>query len=203
MQALFEKVINDVADAGYAICDDFLPADIVQGLRNNLSELYSEGDLRKAGIGKWNNYQKDLEIRSDRIRWLSSTPEDPVELQLMNIVREFTDYLNRTCFTGIRSYEFHYAVYPKGSFYKRHLDQFSNDPGRKFTMIFYLNENWLPEDGGQLVIFLNGRELEVQPLAGRLVFFESSVIEHEVRPANRERMSVTGWLKNVEISLPL
>src|SRR5690606_18682797 len=112
-------------------------------------------------------------------------------------------YLNRTCFTGIRSYEFHYAVYPKGSFYKRHLDQFSNDPGRKFTMIFYLNENWLPEDGGQLVIFLNGRELEVQPLAGRLVFFESSVIEHEVRPANRERMSVTGWLKNVEISLPL
>src|SRR5690606_37028765 len=123
---------------------------------------------------------------SDRIRWLRSTPEDPVELQLMNIDRELTYYLNRTCFTGIRSYEFHYAVYPKGSFYKRHLDQFSNDPGRKFTMIFYLNENWLPEDGGQLVIFLNGQELEVQPLAGRLVFFESSVIEHEVRPANRE-----------------
>lgn len=203
MQALFEKVINDVAEAGYAICDGFLPHAIVQGLRKNLLEFYSEGDLKKAGIGKWNNYQKDMEIRSDRILWLSNAPEDPAEQRLMKIVSEFADYLNRTCFTGIRSYEFHYAIYPKGSFYKRHLDQFSNDPGRRYTMIFYLNEHWRPEDGGQLVIFLDDRELEVLPLGGRLVFFESSLIEHEVRPANRERMSVTGWLKNVEISLPL
>lgn len=204
METLFERIINEVVNTGYAVCDDFLPENVVEGLRNNLLMFDEEGELKRAGIGKWNHHQKDLEIRSDKIFWLSNDTPDPAERELLAIINNFKDYLNRTCFTGIKSFEFHYALYPKGSFYKRHLDQFSNDPGRQFTMIFYLNGDWKPEDGGQLVIFLsNGEELVVQPLAGRLVFFESAKIEHEVRAANRERMSVTGWLKNVEVKIPL
>jgi SM-20-related protein len=36
--------------------------------------------------------------------------------------------------------------------------------------------------------------VDILPLAGRLVCFRSDQIEHEVLPATRERLSLTGWL---------
>ena len=37
--------------------------------------------------------------------------------------------------------------------------------------------------------------LDVQPMAGRLVLFRSAQLFHEVLPAQRERLSLTGWLR--------
>jgi SM-20-related protein len=37
--------------------------------------------------------------------------------------------------------------------------------------------------------------IEVLPLGGRLVTFLSDGLPHEVLPASRERISITGWLK--------
>lgn len=203
MENLYEKAIDGILESGYAVCDGFLPDQLVSGLRDTLTEHYREGEFKKAGIGKGMNYQKDLEIRSDKIFWINNQSENPIEMHFLSIVNGFVNYLNRTCFTGIQSYEFHYAVYPKGSFYKRHLDQFNNDPGRQYTMIFYLNDNWKPEDGGQLTLYLKSGEVEILPEAGKMIFFESNKIEHEVKIAHRQRLSVTGWLKNVAVSVPV
>ena len=101
---------------------------------------------------------------------------------------------------GILHQEFHYALYPKGTYYKRHLDTFQNDDRRKLSFVCYLNEDgWLPENGGELALYLNenGQETEkiIYPFPGRVVIFESQIIEHEVRPVNKERLSITGWLK--------
>mgnify|MGYP001374116478 CR=1 FL=1 len=38
-----------------------------------------------------------------------------------NTINDLSAYLNKTCFLGILKKEFHYAVYPEGKFYKRHL----------------------------------------------------------------------------------
>ena len=93
--------------------------------------------------------------------------------------------------------EFHYALYPIGTFYKRHLDTFQNDDSRKLSIVCYLNdEDWLPEYGGELVIYKEGEEdINIYPLRGRMVVFESQVLEHEVKPVKQERLSITGWLK--------
>ena len=60
-------------------------------------------------------------------------------------------------------------------------------------------EGWLPENGGELVLYLNDNGEEIQkviyPFPGRVVIFESQIIEHEVKPVNKKRMSITGWLK--------
>jgi SM-20-related protein len=98
---------------------------------------------------------------------------------------------------GITDKEFHYAVYPPGTFYKRHLDTFQNDSRRKLSIVCYLNsEDWKPEYGGELCIYFDDKPpLDIYPLAGRLVIFESQVLEHEVKPVNKERLSITGWLK--------
>ncbi len=101
---------------------------------------------------------------------------------------------------GILHKEFHYAIYPKGRFYRRHLDTFENDQRRKLSMVLYLNKDWTEENGGELVIYTqeNNQEkpVSILPKFGRLVIFESSVLEHEVKPVLKgERLSITGWLK--------
>jgi SM-20-related protein len=98
-------------------------------------------------------------------------------------------------------HEFHYAVYPKGTFYVRHLDTFRNDDRRKLSVVCYLNEkDWDPANGGELTLYLPGdsgeKALDIYPFPGRVVIFESQVLEHEVKPVkNGERYSITGWLK--------
>ena len=100
--------------------------------------------------------------------------------------------------TSINDYESHYARYEQNSYYKRHLDQFKNDKGRKYSLILYLNELWLENDGGQLSLYPDGeKQKNISPIGGRMVFFKSDKMEHEVHPSfTRERMSIAGWLKS-------
>ena len=68
-------------------------------------------------------------------------------------------------------------------------------------MVCYLNhEDWQPEFGGELTIYktVDGREeeLNIYPVQGRMVVFESQLLEHEVKPVKQERLSITGWLKS-------
>jgi len=110
-------------------------------------------------------------------------------------VENFIDYLNQTCYTGINDYEFHYAVYEEGNYYKKHRDQFNNDSDRKFSLINYLNEQWLEKDGGELLVYHDQHVQKISPRSQTGVFFKSNQMEHEVVAATRQRMSVTGWLK--------
>jgi SM-20-related protein len=59
----------------------------------------------------------------------------------------------------------------------------------------YLNENWALADGGALRIYDGKRVRDVLPVAGTLVCFLSDRFEHEVLPATRERLSLSGWFR--------
>ncbi|MFX0556180.1 2OG-Fe(II) oxygenase [Maribacter sp. CXY002] len=197
---LYERVIDDLLDKGYSIVDDFFPIDVVNGLRNDLLEKYEEDHFKKAAIGNFINEVVKTEIRGDFILWMDETKINDSQNKFFEHINDLAAYLNKTCFLGILRKEFHYALYPEGKFYKRHLDTFQNDDRRKLSVVCYLNEDdWKPEDGGELVLYLNdaGKEVAktVYPLPGRAVIFESQVLEHEVKPAKRERLSITGWLK--------
>jgi len=61
----------------------------------------------------------------------------------------------------------------------------------------YLNEDWIEEDGGQLLIYQKEQVQKILPRSQTAVFFKSDEMEHEVIKANRRRMSVSGWLKQV------
>ncbi|RAJ13951.1 2OG-Fe(II) oxygenase [Arenibacter echinorum] len=198
---LFEKVIDDILIQKYSIVDDFFsPEDVVQ-LRDSLLAKYEEDQFKKAAIGNRVNELIIKAIRGDFILWMDESSKDVLEQQFFLKINELANYLNKTCFMGIMHKEFHYAIYPEGTFYKRHLDTFQNDDRRKLSMVCYLNEpDWKPEqDGGELVLYLpmeNGEEAKhITPFPGRVVIFESQELEHEVKPAHRERLSITGWLK--------
>ncbi|MBG25185.1 MULTISPECIES: 2OG-Fe(II) oxygenase [Croceibacter] len=193
----YERIISDLITKKYSIVDDFFTPEEVSTLRESLLIKYEEDSFKKSAIGNYTNQEIDKTIRGDFILWIDEKKEEPTEQLFFAKVDSLVSYLNKTCFLGILTKEFHYAVYPTGTFYKRHLDTFQNDDRRKLSMVFYLNEDgWLPEFGGELTLYLDGGDKTILPLPGRVVIFESQVIEHEVkRVMANERLSITGWLK--------
>ena len=175
----------------------------VENLRSSLIDKYDEEEFKKAAIGNQFNELIIKTIRGDFIFWIDENLANTREKAFFTKIEHFTNYLNRTCFLGIQEREFHYALYPEGTFYKRHLDTFQNDDSRKLSIVCYLNdEDWLPEYGGELVIYKEDQEdVVIYPLKGRLVVFESQLLEHEVKPVKQERLSITGWLKTRKINL--
>ncbi|MFD0834862.1 2OG-Fe(II) oxygenase [Mariniflexile aquimaris] len=198
--SLYEQIISDIGTQQFSIVEDFFTSDEVLLLRQSLLEKYDEDEFKKAAIGNRLNESIVKSIRGDFILWMDELNADATETVFFNKINDLVGYLNTTCFLGILHKEFHYAIYPKDTFYKRHIDTFQNDDRRKLSFVCYLNEDgWLPENGGELVLYLdeNGKETEkvIYPFPGRVVIFESQIIEHEVKPVHTKRFSITGWLK--------
>lgn len=189
----FEGLIEQILEKSYGILDDFLDSSEVDDLNKSFNIRTETNAFKKAGISK--NNEIAAEIRGDEIFWLDNTEAFPAEMKYLEKIEYLIRYLNFTCYLGLSSYEFHFAKYPVGTFYKRHLDRFSNDSRRKLSVVFYLNENWTDDLGGQLRIYTPEGQTDITPAGGRIVVFESDKLEHEVLPASRERKSVTGWLK--------
>ncbi len=194
---LFETIIEDLLKQQYSIVNEFFSSEEVAVLRNSLLAKYEADRFKKSAIGNRTNEEIDKTIRGDFILWMDEAIANEAEKIFFKKINELVNYLNKTCFLGILQKEFHYALYPKGTFYKRHLDTFQNDDRRKLSIVCYLNEdNWLPENGGELTIYKEKEDLDILPLPGKLVIFESQVLEHEVKVVKAsERLSITGWLK--------
>lgn len=197
---LYERIIEDIVAQKYALVENFFTADEVILLRQSLIDKHEDNVFKKAAIGNFVNEHIVKSIRGDVILWMDESEPNLAERLFFDKINSLVDYLNKTCFLGILRKEFHYALYPQGTFYKRHIDTFQNDDRRKLSMVCYLNEaGWVPENGGELVLYLDdhGKDIEkvIYPFPGRMVIFESQMIEHEVKPVNTERLSITGWLK--------
>ena len=197
MNNQFDILIDSYLDNKVGIDTGFLSDRLSEGLHENIMQLQKEELMTSAGIG--NEEEKDInqKIRGDKIYWMDKSNNNSYEQEFLELAEDFIGHLNSTCYTGINSYEFHYAVYEEGSFYRRHKDQFKNDSNRKYSLINYLNKNWMEEDGGQLLVYQEEETQKVLPNAQTAVFFKSDEMEHEVTKSNRKRMSISGWLKQV------
>ncbi len=196
----FELLIEGILANGYAVCDDFLATEEVKNLLITFALRYEEGQFKIAGIGKKSEAHQSALVRGDEILWLETNSIDKAERVLLDRNQAFVNYLNQTCYLGIVNTEIHFAKYAVGKFYRRHRDTFQTQKGRVLSMIYYLNLNWIPANGGNLVIYTTENNLEktivIAPLAGRLVCFESEKLDHEVTETFSDRFSVTGWLLN-------
>ena len=189
-----EKIIDALSSVGWVVIDDFLEATLCQNLQSQCDATWQSGRMSQAGIGRANALSVQKNIRGDHIQWLEmgDGAASDAYLMRMNALRE---RLNETLFLGLESSEHHFAVYPSGSFYQRHLDRFKDDDRRTISSVFYLNATWQESDAGQLRIDSQGQQHDIAPLANRLVLFVSAEIWHEVLPTNAIRKSLTGWFK--------
>ena len=196
MQTIFNTLIDSFIDNKVGIAENFLSGTLASNLTENLTSLYQNKQLQNAGTGNAALVAHNKLIRGDIIYWLDRKHNNQYENDFFDLMDSFVSYLNSTCYTGITGYEFHYTLYETGSFYKKHLDQFRNNDSRQYSMIMYLNKDWQKADGGELCIHYNGGRLQnISPENGKMVFFKSSELEHEVLLTNKPRMSITGWLK--------
>jgi SM-20-related protein len=190
-----EIYLDQLEKQGYFIWDNFLDAASTEAIRRHWEEQIQAQNLKKAGIGKDSGFMIDAVERGDFISWINpETTDEATGLYLQKISSLMTD-LNRSFFLGLRDFECHFALYPAGTKYARHVDRHRIGSSRVVSVVFYLNENWQSSDGGQLRIYQNDNmEAEILPASGRLAAFLSEK-EHEVMETGRPRMSITGWMR--------
>lgn len=193
-ELFWADVFDKMAQQDYVVIDDFLNETLIHHVMEFFYQKEEADVFHKAAIGSSGNELIINEIRGDYTFWLDKARD--VELnQLFDVLDEVKFWINRLCFLSLSDYEFHLAHYPKGSFYKRHLDQFAERNNRMISLIVYLNKDWKNGDGGELRIYPEGSEpLDLQPLFNRCILFRSDTLEHEVLTANTDRRSVTGWM---------
>jgi SM-20-related protein len=197
--ARLQSIADAIAGPGWCVVKDFLPAAAVEALAEECLQFHRDGRLKRAGIGKTGELQVRDDIRGDHILWFNDAEATPAQRIYLDALEELRQTMNRELALGLFEYEGHYALYPPGTFYQKHLDPFRGVEARTLTAVFYLNRGWTAEDGGQLRFFLNGESdeefVDIPPEAGTLACFLSSRFWHEVLPARRERMAVTGWFR--------
>ncbi|MET1080337.1 MAG: 2OG-Fe(II) oxygenase [Pseudomonas sp.] len=188
------RIAADLAEQGWSRQDLFLTPDLTLELAAECHRRAAQGDLSAAGVGRGAAQGLQAAIRGDRIQWLEPGESSACDRYLarMDALRQA---LNASLYLGLEDYESHFAFYPPGAFYRRHLDRFRDDDRRAVSVVLYLNPDWLPQEGGALRLHLVQQELDIDPLAGRLVVFLSAEVPHEVLPATRDRLSLAGWFR--------
>lgn len=186
--------LRELAERGIAVVDDALPAALLQLLQRAAPLQLAQAPA--AGIGRGDTHVIDTSVRRDRICWLDQN--DAASAGFLDAMEQLRQQLNQQYFLGLFRYEAHYAAYAPGAFYQRHRDAFRGQRNRVLSSVFYLNDNWQPDDGGELVIYADDETTVVErvsPQANRLVLFLSEEFPHEVLPAVRERFSIAGWFR--------
>lgn len=191
-------VSADLRAGGISIRDQFVSAADVLALRECARARELRGDFAPARIGRQGAERRRDHIRGDFTCWLSE-PLLPAERLLMRRLEELRLQLNRDAVLGLFELELHYAKYPAGAAYSRHVDQPLGSTQRKVSLVLYLNSEWQSADGGMLRIHAADDEfIDVEPVAGRLVCFLTPGREHEVLQAQCERLSISGWFRGRE-----
>ncbi len=136
-------------------------------------------------------------MRGDSIFWIDESHATPAQRCYLEAMKNLQLAFNQALFLGLFELESHFALYPVGTGYHKHLDQFQGDQSRQVSSVLYLNEGWQVEDGGELRLYLDdkGEYVDITPQGGKLVLFLSGQFFHEVLPARRERMSIAGWFR--------
>lgn len=197
MQAAFVRAIEDIKKQGWHTSTDFFTQDLLIDLRATLLLLNEQEAFRPAKIGKGKNKTRAPEIRGDWIRWLSESGDFAATREYLKILDDFRTTLNREVFLGASEYEAHFAIYPAGAFYKKHLDRHREQPHRLLTTTLYLNQDYHVEQGGGLIIedLKQNIVAEIRPEWGRFVCFAAAEFPHQVLPTTVNRYSLTGWMR--------
>jgi len=199
----YSSIIDDLSKNGFAICEGFLPFETVSVLSALALKLQESGELREAKTGL-SSQTSSIKWRGDSIAWLDENSPEPAVQSYFSKMSVLREAINMNLFLNVQEIESHLAVFPAGSVYSKHLDQFQQGAGtqaRQLSSIVYLNHDWPADAGGALRLYLNQSQpdttdfIDIAPTAGKLVLFLSHDFWHEVLPAKRQRMSIAGWFR--------
>ena len=137
---------------GIAVRDRFLAPTQVRALLDCAHLRRERGEFAAARIGSERSLQRRPQIRGDSICWIAA-PMLPAELTLLEELERLRLHLNERDLLGLFELELHYAWYPAGAGYTRHVDQPQGRAQRRVSLVLYLNEDWAPPAAGELRFF--------------------------------------------------
>lgn len=172
--ALLTRIVDDLAEQGWSLQPQFIASSLTLELAEECRKRAAQGALAPAGVGRGAQQQIREGVRGDHIQWLEAGQAKACD-QYLRVVDELRVALNQGLYLGLEDFEGHFALYPPGAFYQKHVDRFRDDDRRAVSAAFYLNENWQAEQGGALRLYLpNGEARDVLPQAGSLLVFLSA-----------------------------
>ena len=200
--------LDTLDEQGYVVIPDFLPFNLQDALIQDVTTLRSKGEFKIAKIGQdsTNTLNQDIRVAETcflgpaKLQNIPNTAREELYQVLDNVRSNLPGPLDSSLT------ELLYAYYPCGGFYRRHRDAIPGSASvlRKYSLLLYLNKDWTPKDGGELLLHRDsgGDELpdgqepnfvKVEPKGGTLVLFKSELVPHEVLDTNAERLAVVGW----------
>lgn len=189
----FRRAADALAAAGWCVLPDLLPVAQTQALAAECRALHEARRLAPARVGA---ARTATPLRGDSTQWFQAGAMSAAQQAFMDRLDALRTVLNRELMLGLVECEAHYAVYPPGAGYTRHLDRLRDSDARVVSAVFYLNADWQETDGGALRLYLEGgSHRDILPHAGSLLLFLSAQFEHEVLPATRNRMSIACWMR--------
>jgi SM-20-related protein len=195
---LFDRILEQLRADGMSVSDGFLPPQEVRALAECARVRRDRGEFLEARIGADRSLQRREEVRGDLICWLAGALL-PAETCVLGALEQLRLCLNEGAYLGLLDLELHYAWYPPGTAYARHVDRPRGHSSRRLSLALYLTECRSPADGGALRIAGDdGRFHDIEPVGGRLVLFLSEAREHEVLRTQVPRLSLTGWFRGRE-----
>lgn len=197
MSVLIEHIVEAIATKGCYAGASVLDPGLLIDLRTRLLDLHARDAMRAAQVGRAATLTSTTAWRGDSIAWLDQDAMEPAEARAIALIDALRGALNEALYIGATDTECHYARYPPGAFYKSHLDRFGDHDLRVVSLVFYLNSHWQEHHGGELLIRDHAGALleRVLPRCGTMVAFLSARFPHEVLPATRPRMALTGWMR--------
>ncbi len=193
-------MVEGLEARGWVCLEGFLGESEARALAAECHGAREAGDFRKARVGRGPEKVIREDIRRDEVLWLENDTAGPAASRYLARLDGLRQAINQRLFLGLFDFEGHFAVYPPGAFYKAHLDRHRGTADRVVTAILYLNDGWVPDDGGRLKIWTtpgarDGPIEWIEPRLGTLVVFLAGEHWHEVEVARRTRASVTGWFR--------
>mmetsp|Transcript_30998 Transcript_30998/g.72323 ORF Transcript_30998/g.72323 Transcript_30998/m.72323 type:complete len:368 (+) Transcript_30998:103-1206(+) len=198
--------VQRLMQSGYVVIDNWLPPEKAAGISELVqSSLATFPDFQNDGI-EWHFKEPRsarADIATDLIDGQRPATDSVFAEHVLPAYYELEEDLKQIISVkGNRQQQL--AWYQgNGLGYSAHFDAWPvDDPEsdiRKVTAIMYCNKDWEPSHGGALKIWLldheGADEIEIEPLAGRLLIFLSGCIRHEVSPAHSPRVAFTTWLR--------
>ena len=217
--ASLDGIGRELARRNYCVLDGVLGASGIAELRQEVRAVRESGQLslsRLAGgrTGHGLTYSHAA-VRGDLIGWFDGSeptlwPRGTLSRYLTKmdtLVAQLGERVGAGVAAVASRSKAMVTCYPGGGArYVRHCDNSCDTGrgercnGRRLTAILYLNEGWVPHQGGALRLYAPFAPkgvppvCDVEPVADRLVLFYSDYrVPHEVLPAHAERYAITLW----------
>lgn len=194
----YDAIIDLLNRQGWAVTDSAMEPAWSGQLLAQAQKLWKAGRFEHGEFGRHGHGGREESIRGDAICWITAGTKAASHPFFAWMTR-FREELNQRFNLGVLSQEFHFARYPQGKGYVKHLDQHRGRNVRKISIVYYLNPQWNTADGGELCLYETyNPDVEIQrfaPLGGRLAVFVSGRVPHEVLPCRQTRWSIAGWLR--------